>query len=142
MDDSDADADADDFPFTTEIPVRYRDLDTLNHVNNSVYSTYLEQGRIEYLQEVVGIDAGPQMVLVHVEADYRAPIHLGQTARVDVRVSDLGTSSFTFDYRVRTDEGVALTGETVQVSVDPETGEPRPLPDDWRAAIQEFESQN
>jgi acyl-CoA thioester hydrolase len=30
-----------------EIPVRYRDIDSLGHVNNAVYITYLEQARVE-----------------------------------------------------------------------------------------------
>ncbi len=132
--------DDDRFPFTTEIPVRYRDLDTLEHVNNAVYSTYLEQARVEYLREVVEAD-GAEMVLAHVEMDFRAPVHLGDTVGVDVRVSDLGTSSFTFAYRVRVGDEVALTAESVQVSVDPDTGSSRPLPDDWRASIRAFEDE-
>ena len=38
-----------EFRFDVELAVRYRDLDTLGHVNNAVYATYLEQARTRYV---------------------------------------------------------------------------------------------
>ena len=38
----------------TTIKVRFRDLDPLNHVNNSVFNTYLEEARIDFIQHVPG----------------------------------------------------------------------------------------
>ena len=35
--------------FTYNIPVRYFDLDTNNHVNNSVYFTYMEEARTKLM---------------------------------------------------------------------------------------------
>ncbi|MFC6975463.1 acyl-CoA thioesterase [Halomicroarcula sp. GCM10025709] len=37
------------FEYTTEVSVRYDDLDTYGHVNNVRYGTYLEEARIDYL---------------------------------------------------------------------------------------------
>ena len=44
--------DSEFFYHWTEIPVRFRDLDPLNHVNNALFNTYLEEARIQFLGEV------------------------------------------------------------------------------------------
>ena len=35
--------------YTTEIPIRYGDMDSNQHVNNTRYYQYLEDARIEWL---------------------------------------------------------------------------------------------
>jgi acyl-CoA thioester hydrolase len=39
-------------PFVHTERVRFRDVDAMGHVNNAVYSTYLEQARIAYLKPI------------------------------------------------------------------------------------------
>jgi len=39
--------------YTTEIDVRFRDIDAMGHVNNAVYATYIEQARTEYFRDVL-----------------------------------------------------------------------------------------
>ena len=36
------------------IEIRWRDLDAYRHVNNAVYSTYLEECRDEWLERALG----------------------------------------------------------------------------------------
>lgn len=129
-----------DFAYTTEFDVRYRDLDPLNHVNNAVYATYLETARLEYFRSVVGRSlAEGESVLAHLSIDFRRPITLGDAVTVGVRVTDVGRSSIGMEYEVRADGEVAATAETVMVAV--EDGEPRPVPEEWRAAIEAFEGE-
>jgi len=129
-----------DFAYTTEFDVRYRDLDPLNHVNNAVYATYLETARLEYLQSVLDRTfAEGETVLAHLSIDFRRPITLGDAVTVGVRVTDVGRSSIDMEYEVRADGEVAATAETVMVAV--EDGEPRPVPEEWRAAIEAFEGE-
>ena len=129
-----------EYAYETEMVVRFRDLDALGHVNNAVYATYVEQARVKYYADVIGLDLDEMTtVIADQELDYRAPITWGQTVTVAVRVPDLGTASFPMTYEVRADGDVAATAETTIVVVDPDTGESRPIPDDWRAAIAEFE---
>jgi acyl-CoA thioester hydrolase len=35
-----------DDPFTVPMEVRFRDIDSMGHVNNAVYATYLEQAPV------------------------------------------------------------------------------------------------
>jgi acyl-CoA thioester hydrolase len=125
-------------PFTVAVELRYNDVDLLGHVNNAVYASYLEQARVAYLPEVVDVDA-LDGVIAHLEIDYHRPIVLEDDVEVAVAITDVGTSSLTFDYEIRASGEVAATAETVQVAYDAETGEPRQLPEEWRERIREYE---
>jgi len=126
-------------PYTTDVDVRFRDIDAMNHVNNAVYATYLEQARVEYFSEVVGLDLDEvDTVLASLRIDYGRPIKLGETVEVTVTVPELGDSSIPMEYELRTQEGVAAEGETVQVAFDPDAGSSRPIPPEWRAEIEAF----
>lgn len=129
------------FPFDIELPVRYRDLDTLEHVNNAVYGTYLEQARIEYFEAVLGVSFEELgMVLASIEMDFRRAIVLDdESVRIECGVTDIGDSSFRMGYRVYAagDDEPAATGETTLVVVG-DSGT-KPVPESWRTAFREFE---
>jgi acyl-CoA thioester hydrolase len=128
-----------EYAFVTEMDVRYRDLDTWNHVNNAVYATYLEQARIDYLDAVLdGSIGGRDFVLAHLDIDFHAAVEYDDAATIALRASDLGTSSLSFEYEVRADGEPAATGHSTQVHMGADDS-PAPLPDDWRAAITAFE---
>jgi len=135
QDDSDVDA----VEFVVEIPLRYRDLDPWDHVNNAVYATYLEQARIEYLDAVLDAPLEARdFVLAHLELAFHDAIEYGDDPVVALRVSELGTSSLSFAYEVRANGTVAATAETTQVHIGADRS-PAPLPDGWRETIREFE---
>ena len=133
-----------EFRFDVEIPVRYRDLDTLGHVNNAVYATYLEQARAAYVDRVLGMDLEDGgMVLASLEIDFRRPIDAAVgSIRVECGAVSVGDSSFRMCYRVRGDGGgdgdePAATAESVQVAWDGASS--RPLPAAWRESLRAFE---
>ncbi|WP_336037907.1 acyl-CoA thioesterase [Halobacterium yunchengense] len=126
-----------EFPFVHTVAVRYQDYDMLGHVNNAVYAAYLEDARTEFLDDYVGLRPGDiDMVLAHLEFDYRAPVEDAREVDVALAVTDVGTTSFGFAYEVRDGDAVAVEAESVQVVVDPETAESQPIPADWRAALE------
>jgi acyl-CoA thioester hydrolase len=124
--------------FTVELPVRFRDLDPMGHVNNAVYATYLEHARALYFREVVGEPLPTaDTVLVHLSIDYRSPVGLdADRVTVEMSIPRLGESSIPMEYEVRVGETVVATAETVQVAYDRESGESKPIPDGWRSAIE------
>jgi acyl-CoA thioester hydrolase len=135
------------FEYTAEVDVRYTDIDTYGHVNNATYATYFEEARIDYLHDVVncgeallsGSESGTGMVIANLEVDYIQPVQISDSVAVAVRVPRLGEKSFPFEYEVRTEDGVAATGETTVVTYDRDTESSRPIPEDWRDAITKFE---
>jgi acyl-CoA thioester hydrolase len=81
----------------TEIKVRFRDLDPLNHVNNAVFNTYFEEARIDFIRAIPEFNSsmkdGFSFVLVHMEMDYIQPIYLEETLLVGSSVEEFGNSS-------------------------------------------------
>ena len=114
--------------------VRFRDLDPMGHVNNAVFLTYIEQARVTYLAEV-GAASGLEdmnMVVAHVEIDFKAPVRLGQEVEISVRATRFGTKSFDLDYVLRVDGEVVAEAKSVQVAYDYGRQEPTELPAAWR----------
>lgn len=110
--------------------MRFRDLDALGHVNNAVLVTFLEIARTAWWRlHLKGRPFQEDGYLVaRVEMDYRKPVKLEDAVTVEVRVPQVGASSFILDYKIRrAGDGVVLAeGQTVQVFMDFRTERPRP----------------
>ena len=74
--------------------VRFRDCDAMGHVNNAVFSTYLEQARIAILG---GLDP---FILARVEIDFRAELRAGEEIEVRSRCTRIGTKSFDLEHEI------------------------------------------
>ena len=117
------------FPFVHRERVRFRDCDAMGHVNNAVYSTYLEQARIGILG-----DLGP-FILARVEIDFRAPLRLGETVDVGVRAARFGTKSFELEHLVSADGRVVAEAKSVLVGYDYDRGASVALTDDQKRRL-------
>lgn len=122
------------------LKVRFRDLDALNHVNNAVYLTYLEETRIA-MMDAIGVSRlmtrERSWILARCEIDYRAPALLGESLRVEVRPGEIRNTSFELTYRVVRDSDNALIAEarSVQVCYDYAHGHPTRVPNEWRERL-------
>lgn len=128
--------------FNVKIPVRFRDLDPMGHVNNSVYFTYFEVARTAYWQELhhdYSYDV-LDFVVARAECDFVSAAILRETVRVEVWLSRIGTSSFVLDYELFDEQSERLVarGETVQVMIDTKTRRPRQIEPGLRARMQSF----
>ena len=121
------------------ITTRWTDNDVYGHVNNAVYYSFFDTAVNRWLIEAGLLDVEDGDVLglvVRTECDYFAPVAFPQDVEAGVAVERVGTSSVT--YRV----GVFAGGETAvaagrftHVYVGREGRRPRPLPADWRRAL-------
>jgi len=131
-----------EFPFEITLETRFRDVDSMGHVNNAVYVTYLEQARVVFLQEIAGLDTRASgIVIADLSIDYRRPIDLGETVTVGLRVDAVGTSSIEQAYEIRADGDLAATARATTVHVDRESGESVPIPEEWRERIERYRAQ-
>jgi 1,4-dihydroxy-2-naphthoyl-CoA hydrolase len=75
--------------------------------------------------------------IVHCEADYKAPLFVGDVIEIQVTVENVGTTSFTFAYNLIDAAYVTVgTARTVHVTMDKKTRKKIPLPADLRAKIE------
>ena len=133
------------FSFYAPISVRYADLDPQRHVNNIAVLEYVETARTGYYQ-ASGIWDGKTvenmgMVVASVKCDYVSPIQYGQAVRVGIMVSHIGGKSLHFRFQVEDAQGevVFARGEVVMVAYDQQAGRSRPVPEEWRRKLAEFE---
>ncbi len=81
--------------------------------------------------------------IVHSESDYKLPLFVGDVLEVQVEVENVGQTSFTFAYRLlNAKQEVAGTARTVHVTVDKETNQKIPLPQDMRRGIENLYKQD
>jgi len=131
-----------EFRFTLSQPVVLRDLDAFGHVNNAVYLTFAENGRVAYLKEVVGAETYEQIrnIIAHATIEFRAEATYGDVVTVGVRTDRVGTKSFHLVYRMARQDGTTIADiESVQVMFDFATGRAIEVPDEWRAQISEYD---
>lgn len=127
--------DPDFFYHWTEIPVRFRDLDPLNHVNNALFNTYLEEARISFLGEVGQMESefteGKTFVLVKCTIEYLKQIKFPATVLVGTGIGEVGNSSITALQGIYDKETKALVGvaESTGVWFDIKKQRPTRLPD-------------
>ncbi len=74
--------------------------------------------------------------IVHAEADYKAPLFVGDEITIAVSVDCIGTTSFVFAYELRKKKQLVGTARTVHVTMDKKTKKKIPLPPVMRRAIQ------
>ncbi len=118
------------------VAVRLRDIDFMNHVNNAVYATYLEQARAGLFRDGLGLELDAiDTVLATLEIQYRRPITAADSVVVHLAVEPLGTSSIPMAYEIHAGDDLAASARTVQVVIDAETGESRPIPAEWREGL-------
>ncbi len=119
-----------DYPHVHRDSVRFRDCDAMGHVNNAVYSTYLEEARIGVL------GALHDFILARVEIDFRAELRMGEEVEVRTRCSRVGTKSFDLEHVIAADGRVVAEAKSVLVSYDYERGESVPVPGELRARLE------
>ena len=134
------------FKHKSKIQIRFKDVDSMGHVNNANHFTYFELARMQYFDEVVAetINWEEQgIILAHMEIDYKKPILLHDQVLVYSRVSRLGSKSFEFEYCIVVEkEGnldVVANGKSVQVCFNYLTNQTISVPDSWREKVIGYE---
>ena len=130
------------YPLIHSFEVIFRDIDWLGHVNNSVYFTYFETGRIKYYAQVFqrqDINVFPSVV-VEATCTFKAPAYLGDTLHMGVGLSRFGNSSFDMHYRIENAQGRLLAlAKTVSVFIDPQTERSIPIPEQIKILTQAYQ---
>ncbi len=121
------------------ISVRWRDMDSMGHVNNAKYIAYLEEARVRWLLNVPGVSMRDRIapVVAANNINYRRPLTWPHDVMVELYVDRLGSSSITMGHRIvdQADGSVLYSdGNVVVVWMDTQTGRSAPLPEAIRAA--------
>ncbi len=118
--------------FSTDVAVRWSDMDVYGHVNNARVVTLLEEARTELLfgegarRGAHTLAAG--VVVVELSVRYRQPlVYSASPVQVRLWVSELLAASFALDYVVAGAVGDAVTARTQLAAYDTAAQRPRRL---------------
>jgi len=123
----------------TRLRVRYAEIDAQGHVNNAVYLSYFEVGRVEWLRAADLSyreleERGYGIVVVEVLAHYRRAAFFDDELTLRTELADLSRASMRFEYVVSRDGELLVTGYTRHACVDLATGKPIRVPEEVLAA--------
>lgn len=126
-----------------ERPIRFEEVDAAGIVFFAHFYAYAHEAMEHLFDALPGgyVDLITKRKIgfpaVHTEADFKAPLRYGDTARIEAGVAKIGETSCTMRYRfVRAKDGVlAATIDHVTVASDLAAMQKLRLPDDVRAAL-------
>ena len=118
-----------DFPYRLSDNVRFGDLDPNQHVNNAVYATYFETGRVTLMKspEYGLTPPGLAWIMVRLDIHFRAELHWPGQIELGLGVVKLGRTSVTFEQVVFSKDKCVASAISVGVMIAETSRRPTPL---------------
>ena len=118
-----------DFPYRLTDNVRFADLDPNQHVNNAVYATYFETGRVTLMKDRSHglMPEGVTWIMVRLDMHFRAELRWPGTIEMGLGVTKFGRTSVTFDQVVFSEGKCVASAQSVSVLIDENTRKPTRL---------------
>jgi acyl-CoA thioester hydrolase len=88
---------------TSTQAIRWGDMDALGHVNNTLYFRFMEQCRIEWLEQAFGptVAAGEGPVIVNAHCNFRRQMKYPASISVEMHAGQMGRTSVETTYVIR-----------------------------------------
>jgi acyl-CoA thioester hydrolase len=128
------------YPHRVTDIIRFGDLDPQGHVNNAVFATYLEAGRVAMFRNPdfgIGI-ADATFILARLEIDFLSELRWPGSVEVGTAVVAFGRSSFTMDQAIFSNGACAATARAITVLIDRATRRSRSLPEETIARLSQW----
>ena len=110
--------------FSIDLPVQFRDIDVMGHVNNATYLQYMETARVELARRLGQVREGFRagFIVASVRCEFKKPITDERRVSVSVWVSRIGDRSWDLDYSIHGPRRIQYAvGRTTQVAYDYKT---------------------
>ncbi len=141
-------AEREKFNFSTEVRVRLPETDAFGIVFHANFFVYFDVARVDYLRNLdvlqyISVANERNNALVHADADFHSPARFDDELVVRARISELGRSSFTFEFLAtnKKENRPVASGRTTLVVLDEEWN-PAPMPEQFREAVLRYEGKN
>ena len=120
--------------FSIKIKVRYCETDQMGLVHHGSYINYFEEARISWISNL-GFSysemekSGIILPVSKLNVSYLRPAYFDDDLLVNVELAELPTSRLIFNYTIKKEEEVVVTGTTVLAFLNKETKKPVKCPD-------------
>lgn len=129
-----------DFPCQSYDKIRFADTDLIGHVNNAVFSTFLETGRVDILLDktlpILSDDC--TFVIVSMKLDYVKEITWLGTAEIGTAITKIGNSTIHFYQKIFQNGVCVATASTVCVQMNEKTRKSNPLSEIAKTALEKY----
>ena len=129
-----------DFPLRVGEVIRYADLDPQGHVNNAVFATFFETGRVTLFRDPANalLVPGCNFVLARSEIDFLRELRWPGNVEIGTKVATVGRSSYTVAQAIFSGDACAATGRATIVLINEATRRSHPLPGHAVARLNEL----
>jgi len=120
-----------DYPHRVAEIIRFGDLDPQGHVNQAIFLTYFESGRVAMFRNPdlsIGVP-GVTFVMVRMEVDYMKELRWPGNLEVGTGITEFGRSSFKAAQVIFHEGLCAAAGQATLVCMDLKTRKATPLPE-------------
>ena len=133
------------FVFESPIQIRYNDIDTNGHVNNGVYHSYYDMGRLGYFDKVFHgnpFGVNRNIIIAQVNTTYLREVFKKDVVSVRSTIIRWGNSSFDMLQGLfrQTADGEELVSFNVTTFVSLLYKKPSPVPQEWKELVEAYES--
>jgi acyl-CoA thioester hydrolase len=130
--------------FTHRLRVRYSECDAQGIVFNGHYLFYMDVALTEWWREAFGsynnvVEQGYDVVLAETTLRYLSGARFDELLDISLEVASLGNTSLNLTATFRTDDRLIAEGEARHVFVDPETMTKKPMSEDIRATLAQYQ---
>jgi acyl-CoA thioester hydrolase len=132
------------FHHFTPIQVRYGDIDMMNHVNNSVQTSYCDIARMEYFDEVFQMKIArteESLIIGGITVDFIRSIFMNEHVNVQNKIIEIGNKSIVMAQQIVNSESQEVKTRiiTALVAYDHIKLQAISIPEKWKNLIDEFE---
>jgi acyl-CoA thioester hydrolase len=126
--------------YEMSIPIRWGDMDAMNHLNNTTYFRYMETVRIDWMRSTGALmdPQGEGIVIINAFCNFYRQLEYPGNVLAKMYATDPGSSSFETWVTMEREESPGLlhaAGGATTVWVDYKAQKSRPLPDWLRALV-------
>lgn len=126
------------YPLVVTVPSRFRDLDTLGHINNVAIGSFYEEGRAQLNRACFPPDMRRahkmRMLIADVHIQYLAEAHYPGDLIVGAGIGHIGRTSYRIDLGLFQKGQCVGVCETVLVNTD--ASGVAPIPEEGRTALE------
>ena len=126
-----------DYPATTSEKLRYGDTDRQGHINNAVFATLFESGRVDFLcnPQVPLAPSDTQFVIAEITIKFLGELTWPGDVTIGTGVSRVGNASFSLVQAIFAADRCMATAQSAIVLIDEQTRRSTPLPQATRDAL-------
>ncbi len=128
-----------EFYFETPLQIRFNDIDSLGHVNNTIIQEYFDLGRVHYFKSIFTPDINWTTfpaIIASIKTDFVSPVFINDKLLVKTKTIKIGNKSMNLIQQITDTNGVIkAVSHSVMVGFDHNTQSSIAITNEWREKI-------